>query len=140
MCIRDSAKGRGVERLPLAGRIAAGYPVETSEIPESISLGDIIGNRDVFALQVRGESCLLYTSTPKQAIRNPAVTSKRIRRPGSRFRKRVAASITRASARRTVSAVCGLSAFSAIHDPQFRCSELHSHDLLIRGHGFVAHG
>jgi repressor LexA len=50
------AKGRGVERLPLAGRIAAGYPVETSEIPESISLGDIIGNRDVFALQVRGES------------------------------------------------------------------------------------
>ena len=50
------AKGRPLDRLPLAGRIAAGYPVESVEIPESISLGDIIGNRDVFALQVRGES------------------------------------------------------------------------------------
>lgn len=44
------------ERLPLAGRIAAGVPVETTETSESISLGDIIGNRDAFALQVRGES------------------------------------------------------------------------------------
>lgn len=50
------AKGRPAERLPLAGRIAAGYPVEAAEIPESISLGDIVGNREVFALQVRGES------------------------------------------------------------------------------------
>ena len=49
-------RGRGVDRLPLMGRIAAGMPVEAPEIPESISLGDIIGNRDVFALQVRGES------------------------------------------------------------------------------------
>lgn len=44
------------ERLPLAGRIAAGLPVETSETSETISLGDIVGNRDAFALQVRGES------------------------------------------------------------------------------------
>jgi repressor LexA len=44
------------ERLPLAGRIAAGLPVETLETAESISLGDIVGNRDAFALQVRGES------------------------------------------------------------------------------------
>src|SRR5580692_8060141 len=50
------AKGRPLERLPLMGRIAAGYPVESVEIPESISLGDIVGNREVFALQVRGES------------------------------------------------------------------------------------
>jgi len=50
------SKGRGVDRLPLAGRIAAGYPVEAVEMPESISLADIVGNRDVFALQVRGES------------------------------------------------------------------------------------
>ena len=49
-------KGRLAERLPLMGRIAAGLPVEATENPESISLGDIIGNRDVFALQVRGES------------------------------------------------------------------------------------
>ena len=49
-------KGRAVERLILAGRIAAGYPVEAVESSESISLGDIVGNRDVYALQVRGES------------------------------------------------------------------------------------
>ena len=44
------------ERLPLAGRIAAGQPVEAIETAETISLGDIIGNRDVFALEVRGDS------------------------------------------------------------------------------------
>src|SRR6185437_2336477 len=44
------------ERLPLMGRIAAGLPVETSQTSESISLADIIGNREVFALQVRGDS------------------------------------------------------------------------------------
>ena len=50
------AKAKPGERLPLAGRIAAGLPVETVEGAESISLSDIVGNRDVFALQVRGES------------------------------------------------------------------------------------
>jgi repressor LexA len=49
-------KTRVNERLPLMGRIAAGLPVEAVENAESISLGDIIGSRDVFALQVRGES------------------------------------------------------------------------------------
>lgn len=47
---------RSFERLPLAGRIAAGQPVEAIETAETISLGDIIGNRDVFALEVRGDS------------------------------------------------------------------------------------
>jgi len=50
------AKAKPGERLPLAGRIAAGLPIEAVETSESISLGDIVGNRDVFALQVRGES------------------------------------------------------------------------------------
>ncbi|MDE3200369.1 MAG: transcriptional repressor LexA [Acidobacteriota bacterium] len=49
-------KTRSSERLPLAGRIAAGMPVETAEVPESISLHDVVGNRDVFALEVRGDS------------------------------------------------------------------------------------
>jgi repressor LexA len=44
------------ERLPLLGRIAAGMPVESIATTESISMGDITGNREVFALQVRGES------------------------------------------------------------------------------------
>ena len=47
---------RNAERLPLLGRIAAGKPVEAIETAESISLGDIIGNREVFALEVRGDS------------------------------------------------------------------------------------
>ena len=49
-------KSRLTDRLPLAGQIAAGQPVEASETSESISLGDIIGNREAFALQVRGDS------------------------------------------------------------------------------------
>jgi repressor LexA len=47
---------RAGDRLPLLGRIAAGKPVEAIETAESISLGDIIGNREVFALEVRGDS------------------------------------------------------------------------------------
>ena len=47
---------KNFERLPLMGRIAAGQPVEAIETAESISLGDIIGNREVFALEVRGDS------------------------------------------------------------------------------------
>jgi repressor LexA len=50
------AKTRPVDSLPLMGRIAAGRPVEAIELAESISLGDIIGTRDVFALQVKGDS------------------------------------------------------------------------------------
>lgn len=44
------------DRMPLLGRIAAGQPVEAIESAESISLSDIIGNREVFALEVRGDS------------------------------------------------------------------------------------
>jgi len=42
--------------LPLLGRIAAGQPIEAVENPESISLGDITRSKDVFVLQVKGES------------------------------------------------------------------------------------
>ena len=47
---------RTSERLPLMGRIAAGLPVEAAENTESISLHDVVGNKDVFALEVRGDS------------------------------------------------------------------------------------
>jgi len=47
---------KGYDRLPLMGRIAAGQPIEAIEMAETISLGDIIGNREVFALEVRGDS------------------------------------------------------------------------------------
>jgi repressor LexA len=45
-----------MDRLPLMGRIAAGQPVEAVEQQETISLGDILGNRECFALEVRGDS------------------------------------------------------------------------------------
>ncbi len=50
------ARTRSSLKLPLAGRIAAGMPVEALESPETISLHDVVGNRDVFALEVRGDS------------------------------------------------------------------------------------
>ena len=50
------AKNRPGERLPLVGRIAAGLPLEAVETQETISLSDIVGNREVFALKVRGDS------------------------------------------------------------------------------------
>lgn len=42
--------------LPLVGRIAAGRPVEALENPESISLNDITRSKEVFVLEVRGDS------------------------------------------------------------------------------------
>ena len=50
------ARTRSSDRVPLAGRIAAGVPVEALETSETISLHDVVGNRDVFALEVRGDS------------------------------------------------------------------------------------
>jgi repressor LexA len=47
---------RSVEKLPLMGRIVAGLPVEAVQTTESISLSDIVGNREAFALEVRGDS------------------------------------------------------------------------------------
>ena len=44
--------------LPLMGRIAAGRPVETLENPETISLADITRSRDVYVLEVTGESMI----------------------------------------------------------------------------------
>ena len=42
--------------LPLVGRIAAGRPVEALQNPETISLADITRSRDVFVLEVSGDS------------------------------------------------------------------------------------
>ncbi len=45
-----------IQDIPMLGRIAAGMPVEAIESRESLSLNDIVDNRSVFALEVRGES------------------------------------------------------------------------------------
>src|SRR5258708_13408034 len=50
------ARATGEIPLPLMGRIAAGQPIEAVQSPETISLGDITRSRDVFVLQVKGES------------------------------------------------------------------------------------
>lgn len=50
------SRARSFDRLPLMGRIVAGLPVEAIQTAESISLADIVGNREVFALEVRGDS------------------------------------------------------------------------------------
>jgi repressor LexA len=42
--------------LPLLGRIAAGKPIEQMETPQTISLTDFTRAKDVFVLQVTGES------------------------------------------------------------------------------------
>ena len=42
--------------LPLLGRIAAGRPLEAVENPETISLADFTRSKEVFVLQVKGQS------------------------------------------------------------------------------------
>ena len=42
--------------LPLLGRIAAGLPIEAVENPETISLADFVRSKEVFVLEVRGDS------------------------------------------------------------------------------------
>ena len=42
--------------LPLLGRIAAGRPVEALQNPETISLADFTRSKEVFVLQVKGDS------------------------------------------------------------------------------------
>ena len=44
------------DRIPLRGQIAAGRLNEGTEIPEFLTFGDIVGNRDTFALKVDGDS------------------------------------------------------------------------------------
>ncbi len=54
--IPQRAARKSSDRLPLLGRIAAGKPVEAIQNAETISLNDIIGAREVFALEVHGDS------------------------------------------------------------------------------------
>jgi repressor LexA len=42
--------------LPLLGRIAAGQPIEAIARPETISLADFVRSKEVFVLEVSGES------------------------------------------------------------------------------------
>jgi repressor LexA len=54
--IREQVLERHVVELPLAGRIAAGRPLEAVEERETISLGDFTRGDNSFVLQVKGDS------------------------------------------------------------------------------------
>ena len=54
--IREQVLDRHVVELPLAGRIAAGRPLEAVEANETISLADFARGQNTFVLQVKGES------------------------------------------------------------------------------------
>jgi repressor LexA len=49
---------RQVVELPLVGRIAAGRPLEAGEQRETVSLGEFARARNLFVLQVKGNSML----------------------------------------------------------------------------------
>jgi repressor LexA len=54
--VREQVLDRHVVELPLAGRIAAGRPLEAVEDREAISLADFARGQNTFVLQVKGES------------------------------------------------------------------------------------
>ena len=54
--VREEILDRHVIELPLAGRIAAGRPLEAVEDRETISLADFARGQNTFVLQVKGES------------------------------------------------------------------------------------
>ncbi len=55
LAVAAAAASNGMS-LPLLGRIAAGRPLEAMENPESISLADFTRSKEVYVLQVTGES------------------------------------------------------------------------------------
>ncbi len=56
--VREQVLERMVQELPLAGRIAAGRPLEAVESRETISLGDFARGANSFVLQVKGSSMI----------------------------------------------------------------------------------
>src|SRR5581483_4837202 len=53
-----SAPAHHAPEIPLAGRIAAGSPVESVAGQETLALQDFLGRGDTFALEVRGDSMI----------------------------------------------------------------------------------
>lgn len=52
------ARAAAAGTVPLLGRIAAGAPVEAIAGRDDLSLADVTGRKDVFALEVRGDSMI----------------------------------------------------------------------------------
>ena len=98
-CCRRARAPAPALKLPLAGRIAAGLPVETMETPETISLHDVVGNRDVFALEVRGDSMrdehIINGDYVLVERTRTAAPGRNRRRPGPRLRDHAQALLPR---------------------------------------------
>lgn len=55
---KDEAGNSPVTSVPLAGRIAAGAPVESMEGKDTLAFSDFMGHEGTYALQVRGDSMI----------------------------------------------------------------------------------
>jgi repressor LexA len=55
---RLEARHGGQGKVPLLGRIAAGSPVESVAVPETLNLGEFADSENVYALQVKGDSMI----------------------------------------------------------------------------------
>lgn len=55
---RRQGATEGAREVPLAGRIAAGAPVEAVENPERLNLAELAPHPGTYALQVRGDSMI----------------------------------------------------------------------------------
>jgi repressor LexA len=55
---RRQEAAAGLREVPLAGRIAAGAPVEAAENPESLNLAELAPHPETYALEVRGDSMI----------------------------------------------------------------------------------
>jgi repressor LexA len=56
--LQEQRRFRPVTEIPLLGRIAAGVPVEAVPQRETLNFADFLGNENIFALEVRGNSMI----------------------------------------------------------------------------------
>jgi repressor LexA len=56
--LQEQRRFRPITEIPLLGRIAAGVPVEAVEQRETLNFADFLGNDNIFALEVRGNSMI----------------------------------------------------------------------------------
>src|SRR5215471_14563813 len=56
--LQEQRRPKPLPEIPLAGRIAAGSPVETVEQREVLNFADFAGSGETFALEVRGDSMI----------------------------------------------------------------------------------
>jgi repressor LexA len=99
--VREQVLDRQVSELPLAGRIAAGRPLEAVEVNETISLADFSRGQGTYVLQVKGESMRDDHILDGDYI---VVESTQVANPGGRGRRNGEAFLSRAGRESPVAA------------------------------------